>query len=190
MNAEQEILDEDVDPILKTAIIHAQFESIHPFLDGNGRLGRIVIVLYLIQAKVIASPIFFVSEELERERMRYYDLLNGTRGNHPDWASWLTFFLKACERMAEKLNTKLDSAEKLAINGLKECEKDSEKKVWMYTFHNPNTTASAAANALNLSANTVRAALNALTAKELLFTDRHTKRNKKYKNYELLRILS
>lgn len=78
--AEQEVLNEESNPLLKAAIIHAQFESIHPFLDGNGRLGRIIIVLYLIQAEIIAKPIFFVSEELERERMRYYNLLNGVRG--------------------------------------------------------------------------------------------------------------
>lgn len=190
LNAEQEVLNEESNPLLKAAIIHAQFESIHPFLDGNGRLGRIIIVLYLIQAEIIAKPIFFVSEELERERMRYYDLLNGVRGKIPDWASWILFFLNACDRMAQKLNTKLDLAEKLAIAGLQKCEKESERRVWLYTFRDPNTTAIKAADALDLSANTARMALNSLTEKELIFTDHYTKRNKKYKNYDLLQILN
>lgn len=73
------ILDEDSHPLLKVAILHAQFESIHPFLDGNGRLGRILIALYMVKSKLVSSPIFFVSEELEKQRSRYYHLLNGVR---------------------------------------------------------------------------------------------------------------
>ncbi|MGD7043138.1 Fic family protein [Jeotgalibacillus proteolyticus] len=64
------MIDEDSHPLLKVAILHAQFESIHPFLDGNGRLGRILIARYMVQSKLIASPIFFVSEELEKRRLR------------------------------------------------------------------------------------------------------------------------
>lgn len=62
------ILDEDIHPLLKVAILHAQFESIHPFLDGNGRIGRIIIALYMMQSNQAFSPIFFVSEELEIRR--------------------------------------------------------------------------------------------------------------------------
>ena len=190
LNADQEIIDEESNPLLKAAIIHAQFESIHPFLDGNGRLGRIIIVLYLIQAKVISKPIFFVSEELERERMRYYDLLNGIRGSQPNWGNWLHFFLNACERMAEKLNRKLDLAENLAIVGMNKCDKDSEKKVWMYTFTDPNTTAAKVSDILGISQNTARTALKSLVEKELIYTDQQSKRNKRYKNYDLIRILN
>lgn len=183
------IFDEDSDPLIKTAIIHAQFESIHPFLDGNGRLGRILIVLYLMQTKLVTKPIFFVSEELEKERMRYYDLLNGVRGPEPDWGSWILFFLNACNRMADKINEKLDRAEELAKEGLRLCETPSDKKVWLYTFSNPFTNVASVVKALNISPNTARKSLNNLVEKGLLFTDRYTKRNKKYRNYELVRIL-
>lgn len=183
------IFDEVSNPLIKIAIMHAQFESIHPFLDGNGRLGRILIVLYLLQSKLVTKPIFFVSEELEKERMRYYDLLNGVRGNDPDWGSWIIFFLNACNRMADKINDKLDNAEELARNGLKICETQSDRRVWLYTFSNPFTTAATVCDALNISANTARKSLNFLVEKELLFTDRQTKRNKKYRNYDLVRIL-
>ena len=70
------VLDEDTHPLLKIAILHAQFESIHPFLDGNGRLGRILIALYMMQTKQISAPLFFVSEELETKRAKYYALVN------------------------------------------------------------------------------------------------------------------
>ncbi|MDQ0272977.1 Fic family protein [Cytobacillus purgationiresistens] len=184
------IFDENSNPLIKVAIMHAQFESIHPFLDGNGRLGRILIVLYIVQSNLVSKPVFFVSEELEKERMRYYDLLNGVRGDNPDWGSWILFFLNACNRMADKINEKLDKAEELATRGLKICKTNSDKHVWIYTFSNPFTSSAAVAKALNISPNTARKSLNFLVENGLLFTDRHTKRNKKYRNYDLVRILS
>lgn len=66
-------------PLVRTAIIHAQFETIHPFMDGNGRVGRILIPLYLYYTKQIDLPCFFISEALERDKMKYYTLLNNIR---------------------------------------------------------------------------------------------------------------
>lgn len=183
------IIREYADPLLKTAIIHAQFESIHPFLDGNGRLGRILIVLSLIQSGVVTRPIFFVSEELEKERHRYYDMLNGVRGENPNWGEWILFFLTACDRMAENINRKLENAEMLAKQGIAKCHTDSEKKVWLYTFSDPFTTAKNVSTKVGLSPNTARNALNALATKKLLFVDTETKRNRKYRNYDVMRIL-
>ncbi|WP_238985069.1 Fic family protein [Bacillus kwashiorkori] len=183
------IFDEESDSLIKTAIIHAQFESIHPFLDGNGRLGRILIILSLLQSKLVTKPIFFVSEELEKERARYYSLLNGVRGNNPDWGSWILFFLKACDRMATKINSKLNRADELARNGLLHCKTPSERTVWLYTFSNPFTTVPVVSKFTKLSENTVRNALNSLVEKDLLFADQDVKRNKKYRNYDLMRIL-
>lgn len=184
------IFDENSDPLIKAAIIHAQFESIHPFLDGNGRLGRILIVLYLLQSKLITKPIFFVSEELEKERARYYKLLNGVRGNQQDWGKWILFFLNACDRMADRIHNKLDRAEQLARKGLSLCETESERKVWLFTFSNPFTTVAEVYNHIQISPNTARKALNSLDEKELLFADTDVKRNKKYRNYDLMRILT
>lgn len=183
------IFDENANPLIKTAVMHAQFESIHPFLDGNGRLGRILIVLSLMQSKLISQPIFFVSEELEEERALYYDMLNGVRGDNPQWGDWILFFLKACDRMVTRINKKLENADKLAKEGLAECKLESEKRVWLYTFSEPFTTAVKVADQLRMSTNTARNALNSLVEKKLVFTDREAKRNKKYRNYELMRIL-
>lgn len=189
LNDDGYIFDENSDPLIKAAILHAQFESIHPFLDGNGRLGRILIVLYLMQTKLITKPIFFVSEELEKEKARYYHLLNGVRGKNPDWGNWIFFFLKACDRMAERINNKLDKAEELARKGLTVCETESERKAWLVTFSDPFTNSSNVAKLARISPNTARKALNTLVEKDLLFVDTETKRNKKYRNYDLMRIL-
>ncbi|QQK78958.1 Fic family protein [Salicibibacter cibi] len=182
-------IHEGSDPLIKTAVMHAQFESIHPFLDGNGRLGRILIVLSLAKDWVISQPVFFVSEELEKEKHRYYDLLNGVRGQHPDWGAWILFFLEASNRMADQLLNKLAQSEQLAKDGLDLCETASERHVWLYTFTDPSTTAKKAANATGVSTNTARKALNALASRRQIYADQQKMRNVKYRNYDLLRIL-
>ncbi len=84
----------DFDALVQTAIIHAQFELIHPFMDGNGRIGRLMIPLFLYQKKVLASPMFYLSEYLEARRELYYARLRGISEN-ADWTGWVEFFLDA-----------------------------------------------------------------------------------------------
>ncbi|MEO7999654.1 MAG: Fic family protein [Gemmatimonadaceae bacterium] len=78
-------------PLLKAALAHVQFETIHPFLDGNGRIGRLLIVLQLLGDGVMREPLLYPSLFFKQHRTRYYDLLNGVRLNG-DWESWLDFF--------------------------------------------------------------------------------------------------
>ncbi|MGO4047532.1 Fic family protein [Staphylococcus pseudintermedius] len=186
------LLDEPSDPLIKTAIMHAQFESIHPYLDGNGRLGRILIVLNMMAESAVNAPIFFVSEELERERLRYYNLLNSVRGSHADWYKWIHFYLRACQRMILNLQTKLENIETLAKEGLKKINQAAGSKimdVWFYTFTTPNVTVKYAAKSLNMSENTARMHLNTLVELGMIDVDHARKRNKVYVNYDLLQIL-
>ncbi|PYY30955.1 phage-like Gp26 [Paenibacillus illinoisensis] len=180
------ILDENIHPLIKVAILHAQFESIHPFLDGNGHLGRIIIALYMMQSEQISSPIFFVSEELEKQRAKYYHLLNETRGNNPKWYNWLNFFLDAAQRMAEKLNVLLDQAEQIAVAGKEKCDGHTEQLVYLLTFRYPNITAVQAAEHARIAPSTARRTLNALAEKELIFKDPAQRRNVEYFNYDVL----
>ena len=83
---------DDFNELLRVAIIHAQFESIHPFMDGNGRVGRMLIPMYLYAKKQIDLPCFFISEALERDKLKYYNLLNNTRKEN-NWNAWIKFFL-------------------------------------------------------------------------------------------------
>ncbi|MDT2859664.1 Fic family protein [Lactococcus lactis] len=189
-SSDQEVFDENAPEIIKAAIIHAQFESIHPFLDGNGRLGRILILLFLLKEDVIDQPVFFVSEELERERARYYDLLNGVRGEKADWYPWLKFFLSASERMADSLLTKVRECEMLARQGMASLKLDSERRVWLYSFNMPVFTVAQASKDIGLTQQTVRTALKKLVDLELVYTDKVTIKNKKYNNYEVIRILN
>jgi Fic family protein len=91
----------DQEPIIQIAIIHAQFELIHPFLDGNGRTGRILIPLFLWQKKMIQSPVFYISEYLEENREQYYESLR-LISEKGDWERWVSFFLQAVAKQAER----------------------------------------------------------------------------------------
>jgi Fic family protein len=90
---------DDLDVLVQTAIVHAQFELIHPFNDGNGRIGRLLIPLFLFQKRALASPMFYVSEYLETHRDLYYARLRRI-SQDGDWCSWIEFFLDAVVEQA------------------------------------------------------------------------------------------
>lgn len=89
----------DLDPLIKLAIIHHQFESIHPFYDANGRTGRIVNVLYLVCKDLLDLPILYLSRYVIRNKADYYSLLQGVRDSG-NWEGWIIFILKAVEQTA------------------------------------------------------------------------------------------
>lgn len=100
-NWESYIHNEDKDPIVQLAIIHAQFEIIHPFLDGNGRIGRIMIPLFLYHKEIIREPVFYMSDYLENNRSEYYNALKNIT-DHGDWTQWIRFFLNGVIQQAKK----------------------------------------------------------------------------------------
>jgi Fic family protein len=91
---------DDIDPLIKAGVIHYQFESIHPFHDGNGRTGRILMVLYLVLTKKLDYPILFLSEYIHKNRQEYYKTLNET-SNTGDYKDIICFILRAIEIQAE-----------------------------------------------------------------------------------------
>ncbi len=106
-NLETFINDEsvsDIDPLIKMAIIHHQFESIHPFYDGNGRTGRIVNILYLVITGLLDLPILYLSRYITHNKVEYYRLIQAIRDkgadNSKEWIEWIMFILKGIEETA------------------------------------------------------------------------------------------
>ena len=94
--------EEDYMPaLIKIALIHAQFETIHPFLDGNGRMGRLLITFWLCQKKILAQPLLYISYYFKQNRTEYYECLNKVRFNG-DWENWVKFFLKGVAETSDE----------------------------------------------------------------------------------------
>lgn len=94
--------------LIKAAIAHYQFETIHPFLDGNGRVGRLIIPFYLLNKGVISKPCFYISDYLERNRELYYAALESPRKNN-DLTHWIKFFLTAAIDTAKSAKIKFNN---------------------------------------------------------------------------------
>lgn len=90
---------DDIPPLIRAGICHVQFETIHPFLDGNGRVGRLLITFMLLQAGVLAEPLLYLSLFFKQHRQTYYALLDGVRRTG-DWEAWLDFFLQGVAETA------------------------------------------------------------------------------------------
>jgi Fic family protein len=108
-----------ISTVVKAALAHVQFETIHPFLDGNGRLGRLLITLLLCAEGVLKEPMLYLSLYFKTHRQRYYDLLQIVRTNG-DWEQWLEFFLTAVNETAEQAVTTATILTKVAKE---DCEK-------------------------------------------------------------------
>ena len=101
-NLEKFFHDKKFMPLLiKVGLIHAQFETIHPFLDGNGRIGRLLITFLLCEKGILKLPLLYLSYYFKRYRSEYYDRLQAVR-NRGDWEGWLKFFLRGVYEVAKE----------------------------------------------------------------------------------------
>ncbi len=113
-NLEKYMHQDEKDVLVQLAIVHAQFEIIHPFLDGNGRIGRLLMPLFLYHKNAISAPYFYLSEYLEKNRSEYYDRLNHITARG-DWEQWIAFFLRAVSEQA-----RINASKAQAIINLKD----------------------------------------------------------------------
>ncbi len=101
--------NDGISMLIRAGMAHVQFETIHPFLDGNGRVGRLLITLMLCEAKILSEPLLYLSLYLKQNRNEYYELLQKVRETG-DWESWIRFFLEGIRSAAE---VAVDTANKL-----------------------------------------------------------------------------
>ncbi len=153
---------ESVPDLVQCALMHEQFEAIHPFLDGNGRVGRLLITLFLIERGRLSQPLLYLSDYVERHRQDYYELLQRVRTDG-DWTGWLMFFLSGVEETAReavgRAGTLTDLREEFRARLT-----SSPRAVALLDqlFVNPYVTVARAAELLRVSNPTARQAVAAL----------------------------
>ncbi len=152
--------------LIKTGLAHVQFETIHPFLDGNGRLGRLLIILMLVDSKMITEPILYVSLYLKQHRKTYYDLLQEIRTNG-SWETWLEIFLEAVIHSAQQALKTTGAITKLFAQDFAKIEtlgraQYSCMQVFEYLKKLPQVSTALIVKEVGISAPTARAALTHL----------------------------
>ena len=113
--------DEDVDPLIKMAVMHYQFEAIHPFEDGNGRTGRILNILYLIRQNLLHQPVLYLSDHIIANKPDYYRLLRDVTEKEA-WEPWILFVLDAVQTTSKKTMTRIESIQQLLEETLAEAK--------------------------------------------------------------------
>ena len=113
LGAWEKFLHERSLPVLvQAALMHVQFEAIHPFVDGNGRVGRLLITLFLVERQVLPAPLLYLSAFFEATRADYYDRLQGVHARS-EWNEWLVYFLNGVARQSEDALSRADRINRL-----------------------------------------------------------------------------
>jgi len=185
--------EDGLDFLIRAALIHYQFETIHPFLDGNGRVGRLLITLFLMEKKVLTSPALYISYFLKTTRLDYYDRMTEVRlkGNYEQW---IRFFLMAIDESARDAIAAIDEITALqAKNREKVSAMGRASKnallVFEYLASNPIIDIGKTAEALDVSYNTVSAAVKRLMDADILVQTENVNRNRSFAYRDYLNIL-
>ena len=192
-NLEQFINDETIsefDPLVKMGIIHYQFESIHPFYDGNGRTGRIINVLYLVMNNLLDLPILYLSRYIIENKGQYYNLLQEVRETD-SWEKWILYMLNAVEQMSKETILLIGEIKKLIFeykNTLRDNYKFYSQDLLNNLFKHPYTKIEFIENDLSVSRITASKYLNQL-AKDGLLKKEKLGTSNYYINEKLIEIL-
>ncbi len=181
------------DPLIRIALIHYQFETIHPFLDGNGRVGRLMILLYLLEQGYISKPIIYISYFLKKNQIEYYDRISEVRRNG-NYEQWVGFFLEAVSAAAkdslatvEKLSALHEgNVERLPVTARKT---DNVRRVFDYIEQFPIIDIKRTASDLGVSYNTISSAVKKLVQAGILMEKTNALRNRVFSYEEYLNIL-
>lgn len=188
--------DGGLDDLIKIALIHYQFETIHPFLDGNGRVGRLLIVLYLLEKKAIKTPSLYLSFYLKENRIEYYDRMTAVRESG-DYEQWVKFFIEgiyvsgqsAIETADELIAIRNSNLERLEAEKYTKRTHETMIKVFGYLEAHPIIEIGKTAKDLSLSYNTVASAVSRFEALGILRLVNNQDRNKVYSYNDYISIL-
>jgi len=185
--------NDELDVLIQTALIHYQFETIHPFLDGNGRIGRLLITLFLMEQKELSTPALYISYILKKNRIEYYDRMSEVRrtGNYEQW---VRFFLEAVRDSAADAVETIDLLTELNQRNEKKIETlGRSSKMAMTLLHyleaNPIIEVRKTAAALGVTFNTVSKAIENLIQLGILKQNSQAERNRTFSYEQYLDIL-
>jgi Fic family protein len=183
--------ESDLPPLVTIALAHYQFEAIHPFLDGNGRVGRLLITLFLIEREILPTPLLYLSAFFEAARRDYYDCLRGV-SERGAWNDWLEYFLLGVARMSEdalsravRMNTKLAEWQKAVAGD----STNAPSRVVELLAANPFITVRGAAGKLGVAFTTGQRAIERLEHLGIVQQTNQAKRDRVYCAKALLDIL-
>jgi Fic family protein len=187
MSALEKYINEssELPPLIKTGLVHVQFETIHPFLDGNGRIGRLLIVLMLLDNGLLSLPIIYPSYYFKKHHMEYYQKLDRVR-THGDFEGWITYYLKAIRDSALDAHARAKEIETLEAT-LKETiqthtqftkMRDMANLALNYLFTQPVTSITQMSEQLDKSYNTISNILKQFVALGFVAEDTIHRRNK------------
>ncbi|MDO5554638.1 MAG: Fic family protein [Planctomycetia bacterium] len=171
--------------LIRIALLHYQFETVHPFLDGNGRIGRLMIPLYLLSKNILSKPCFYISDYFEKHRTEYYNKLQNARTNN-DMTEWIRFFLEASIVTAEtamekfkKVVSFVDETKRMVIS----LPKKNTQNIYLVVeafYSQPILGASQLVKQTNLSAPSINSILNELVNRNIIVESTGYSRNKIY----------
>jgi Fic family protein len=183
--------DTSLPPLIQIGLAHSQFEAIHPFLDGNGRVGRLLITLFLIEREILPTPLLYLSAFFEATRAEYYDRLHGVT-ERGEWEAWLQYFLTGVAQQAEDAVSRAQQINELLSTWRLELARRSSKPALDMIdvlAENPFCTAAGIAKKLGVAFTTAQRAIDRLESASVLTRVSEAKRNRVYCAKALLDIL-
>lgn len=185
--------NEEYDVLVRAALIHYQFETIHPFLDGNGRIGRLLILLYLIEKNLLKKPVIYVSFFLKKNQVEYYDRISEVRRSG-NYEQWIRFFLESVESAAsdsiKSIRQLVDLHEKnVELLPKSNRKKDNTRAVFDYIEQHPIIDIKQTAKALGISFNTTSTAVLKLVDLGILIETTNAARSRVFAYEDYLKIL-
>lgn len=180
-------------PLVRLAFVHYQFEAIHPFVDGNGRMGRLLVALLLADWKMLSQPLLYLSAYFERHRSTYYDLLLAV-SEEGAWRDWVMFFLRGVLEQSREAGTKIKMLQDLhrswheALTA--SCAPASAIRLLEYLFVQPVITIRSVERLLDAAYHTAKGAVERLAREGILFPMGNKHRNTVYLARGVLEVIS